>query len=135
METDEMVAAAGESVDAADRGLSEQDQQPSVEAPGEGPQGGVGEAGDPEVVVEMTWSGSAGDISPSVEEEWNGFLSENAEGPGEEDWNGFLSGTAEGPVEEGREESAHPEWKRGDPVTPQHVLRLRGYTRGEPGRM
>ncbi|CAL8271903.1 unnamed protein product [Lota lota] len=111
---DKMVDAPGESVDAAECRLSEEDQQQSVEALGEGRQVGVRDAGDPGVVVEMTWSGSAGDNSPPVEEEWNGFISGAAEGPGEE---------------EEQEERMHPEWKPGDPVTPQHVLRLKGYTK------
>ncbi|CAL8317222.1 unnamed protein product [Arctogadus glacialis] len=111
METDGMVAARGESVDAADRGPPEGGRQHGAGALGEGTGGG---AGDPEVVVEVTWTGPAGDHSAS----------------GEEEWNGFLAGTAEGPArEEEQEERGPPEWKRGDPVTPQHVLRLRGYTR------
>uniref|UniRef100_A0A8C5B5B6 GMP phosphodiesterase delta subunit domain-containing protein n=1 Tax=Gadus morhua TaxID=8049 RepID=A0A8C5B5B6_GADMO len=110
METDGTAVAPGQSVDAADRGPPEGDRQHGAEAPlGEG----TGGAGDPEVVVEVTWTGPAGDTSPS----------------GEEEWNGFLAGTAEGPGEEEQEERVPPEWKRGDPVTPQHVLRLRGYTR------
>ncbi|XP_056144333.1 protein unc-119 homolog B [Lampris incognitus] len=42
-----------------------------------------------------------------------------------EEWNGFISGdvgVAGVVVEE-------EEWKPGDPVTPQHILRLKGYTR------
>nr|XP_021329969.1 protein unc-119 homolog B [Danio rerio] len=39
-----------------------------------------------------------------------------------EDWNGFISG---GPA---AEEEALLDWKPGDPVTPQYVLRLPGYT-------
>ncbi|XP_056309681.1 protein unc-119 homolog B-A [Danio aesculapii] len=39
-----------------------------------------------------------------------------------EDWNGFISG---GPA---AEEEVLLDWKPGDPVTPQYVLRLPGYT-------
>ncbi|KAI4872619.1 hypothetical protein NFI96_024581 [Prochilodus magdalenae] len=42
-----------------------------------------------------------------------------------EEWNGFL---LEGKAEKGQEEDLLVEWKPGDPVTPQHVLRLAGYT-------
>lgn len=48
---------------------------------------------------------------------------------GMEDWNGFMSGGgAQGEEEEGE---VVEEWRPGDPVTPQQVLRLKTYTRGE----
>jgi len=42
------------------------------------------------------------------------------------DWNGFISGEGLAAKEE-----ALLDWKPGDPVTPQYVLRLPGYTDGE----
>ncbi|XP_072528109.1 protein unc-119 [Salminus brasiliensis] len=54
---------------------------------------------------------------------------EGEDGRGEvrdmEEWNGFL---AEGQAEYGQDEDVLVEWKPGDPVTPQYVLRLAGYT-------
>lgn len=44
---------------------------------------------------------------------------------GMEDWNGFISGAA------AQNGEVVGEWMPGDPVTPQHVLWLNGYTRGE----
>ncbi len=41
-------------------------------------------------------------------------------------WNGFISGAGLA-----AEEEALLDWKPGDPVTPQYVLRLPGYTDGE----
>ncbi|XP_029914088.1 matrix metallopeptidase 25a isoform X2 [Myripristis murdjan] len=38
-----------------------------------------------------------------------------------EEWNGFISGRI-------KEEEVVSEWKPGDPVTPQHILRLNSYT-------
>ncbi|CAL8306162.1 unnamed protein product [Merluccius merluccius] len=102
---DELVEAPGESLDMAEHRLSEEDHL-GQGALGEVGQVGVQDAGDPVVVVEMTSSGAAG---PTVEEEWNGFILGAAEGPS-------------------KEESMHPEWKAGDPVAPQHVLQLKGYT-------
>ncbi|XP_071375104.1 protein unc-119 homolog B-A [Centroberyx affinis] len=46
---------------------------------------------------------------------------------GIEDWNGFISGEAASVAPE--EEQVVAEWKPGDPVTPQYVLRLNGYTK------
>lgn len=43
-----------------------------------------------------------------------------------EDWNGFISGEGLAAKEE-----VLLDWKPGDPVTPQYVLRLPGYTDGE----
>ncbi|XP_073713357.1 protein unc-119 homolog B-B [Misgurnus anguillicaudatus] len=40
-----------------------------------------------------------------------------------EDWNGFIAGE-----EDAAEEEIVPDWKPGDPVTPQYVLTLPGYT-------
>ncbi len=45
---------------------------------------------------------------------------------GMEVWNGFISGAGLA-----AEEEALLDWKPGDPVTPQYVLRLPGYTDGE----
>ncbi|XP_056256717.1 protein unc-119 homolog A [Seriola aureovittata] len=46
---------------------------------------------------------------------------------GMEDWNGFMSGGAAlGEAEEGE---VVDEWTPGEPVTPQHVLRLNSYTK------
>lgn len=44
------------------------------------------------------------------------------------DWNGFISGEGLAAKEE-----VLLDWKPGDPVTPQYVLRLPGYTDGEDG--
>lgn len=44
---------------------------------------------------------------------------------GMEDWNGFVSGPA------AQNGEVVGEWLPGEPVTPQHVLWLNGYTRGE----
>lgn len=43
-----------------------------------------------------------------------------------EDWNGFISGGALG-----AEDEVLLDWKPGEPVTTQYVLRLPGYTDGE----
>ncbi|KAL6476575.1 hypothetical protein MHYP_G00150740 [Metynnis hypsauchen] len=45
-----------------------------------------------------------------------------------EEWNGFL---LEGTTEKGQEDDVLVEWKPGDPVTPQYVLRLAGYTEAD----
>lgn len=44
-----------------------------------------------------------------------------------EDWNGFLAAGGE----HAAQEEVVLDWKPGDPVTPQYVLRLPGYTDGE----
>ncbi|KAM9346059.1 matrix metallopeptidase 25a [Symphorus nematophorus] len=60
------------------------------------------------------------------EEEGGGKDEEMAIDGGVEDWNGFISGGAA--VGEAEDGEVVAEWRPGDPVTPQHVLWLNGYT-------
>ncbi|XP_023124782.2 protein unc-119 homolog B isoform X1 [Amphiprion ocellaris] len=48
-------------------------------------------------------------------------------GEGLEDWNGFISGGTGGG--EAEEEDLVTEWRPGEPVRPQHVLKLNSYTK------
>ncbi|XP_070703491.1 protein unc-119 homolog A [Pempheris klunzingeri] len=62
-----------------------------------------------------------------VEQEEGGWEDEDmvVDG-GMEDWNGFISGGTE--LGEAEEVEAVAEWRPGEPVTPEHVLWLNGYT-------
>ncbi|KAJ3600571.1 hypothetical protein NHX12_031551 [Muraenolepis orangiensis] len=127
---DEVVDAPGDSVAGALRRPSEEDQESCAEGLGEAGPAGVQDTGDPAVVSEeMVLAGATGDDPPPTEEEEEEEEDEEEEEEEEEEWNGFLSGL-EGPGTEEKEERTHPEWSPGDPVTPQHVLQLKGYTEG-----
>ncbi len=67
--------------------------------------------------------------SSGEQEEGGDDLEEMVVDGGMEDWNGFISGETALGGEEDRE--VVPEWRPGEPVTPQHVLCLNSYTDGE----
>lgn len=69
-----------------------------------------------------------GDSEEQQEEGW-GTDDEMVVDGGMEDWNGFITGGAT--LGEEREGEVVAEWRPGEPVTPQHVLSLNTYTKGE----
>lgn len=121
-ESEEMEDEAGDVTREKEDGESEEDEAGDVMGQNEDEEGEE----DKEREDEEGEEDEAGDMTGQKEDEERGDVTGQMKDT--EEWNGFLSG---GVTVRGRGDEVVVDWKPGDPVTPQYVLTLAGYTQGE----